>query len=203
MADHLNGHPRRVPSRRPLDVLAEASAVIWGAAALETDPVIAIGAAQEFALDLISRLLARVGAGRHVATCIAKRSDDGLSFLHAGLAISCSRDGDDSDDGNGPTVLDPVAEQTFGALLMLGHLTGEPVGVLLRSCPDTQHHAPDHTSVVQGWLVVDSYARPLSHDAIRAVAEDGSGAGPGARSGEAPHPETGVRYVAAFSLYAP
>jgi hypothetical protein len=179
----------------PAEVLAAASAVIWAAAALRDDPVDAIGDAQGFAIDVIERLVARIGPGRHLATCLAKRSD-GESILHAGLSIvrrGCER-----------AIRDTVAEQAFGALLMLGHLACEPVGVLLRSCSDAAHHVPGHTSTVQGWLVLDGHARPLSAASIRVIAGlGGDDDGPGPRSGAPPHPETGVRYRQAFSLYEP
>ena len=170
------------------EALAQASAVIWTTALLQPDPVRSISDAQEFATDLIARLMLHAGPGEHLVTCVTKRVRDEAG-LYASLPISCTE--------QTAEIPDSTAEQAFGALLMLGCLAREAVGLLMRSCADEHHDAPGHRSVVRGWVVQDGYARPLNQAAIRAVA--GGGAGPG--TGTAPHPEIGVRYETAYSLY--
>jgi hypothetical protein len=173
-------------TRRALDVVTKASTIVWSAAQTTKDPKGAIEDALGFATDLIARLMLRAGPGKHLVTCVTKRSDGSIG-LHVSMPIS----------GTAQTAVIPNAatEQAFGALLMLGFLTGEPVGMLMRSCSDDRHYAPRHTSVVRGWMVLDSYALPMKDSAICAIFTGGPGSAP------PPHPEKGVRYETAFSLY--
>jgi hypothetical protein len=175
---------------QPLDVLARVSAAVWATALFKEDPVKALNEAQEFAADLIARVMLRAGPGRHLVTCVTKQGD-AAAGLHVSLPISCTE--------KTAEIRDSIAEQAFGAVLMLGHLAREPVGLLMRSCPDDRHDAPGHPSTIRGWLVLDGYARPLKQAAIQAVACGSTGPDPGS----APHQEAGVGYETAFSLYQP
>jgi hypothetical protein len=89
------------------------------------------------------------------------------------------------------------AGTTFGALLVLGTLTATPIALLLRTCRDPCHAAPDHTSTLRGWVVRDRRAHPLSRGAVRTIAHAGRRPHPALPQ----HPEEGTRYEKAYSLY--
>lgn len=182
----------RVPARhawtRHADqVRRRTGRAIWDAAEAAADPLAAIQAARRLADDLLDRLARTVGDGEHVATGLA-RGDDGRPGLAADLAIARR--------GRGFLTDRAGAGAAFAALLLLGALTGEPVGIVLRSCRDPCHTAAGHLSTVRGWLLRERHAHPLSRGAIRTVA-----------GGRIPHPalpdhpEEGTRYEKAYSLY--
>ena len=160
---------------------------IWDAAEALADPLAAIEAARRLADGLLDRLARAGTAGEHLATGLA-RGDDGLPGLAADLALSRRERGCLTDREGAGTA--------FGALLLLGALTGEPVGIVLRSCRDPCHLMPGHTSMVRGWLLHERRAQPLSRGAIKTVA---GGRVPHPALPE--HPEEGTQYEKAFSLY--
>ncbi|GAA2064445.1 hypothetical protein GCM10009839_89930 [Catenulispora yoronensis] len=168
---------------------------IWDAAEGLPDPLTAIAAARRTAEDLLDRLARAAPEGEHLLTALA-RADDGYGGRpdgeEAGLAadLALSR--------RGPRCLTDRAGAGagFAGLLLLGALTGEPVGLVLRSCRDPCHALAGHESTVRGWLLREGHAEPLSRGAIRTVA-----------GGRVPHPalpghpEEGTRYEKAYSLY--
>lgn len=174
--------------RRPDHVRRRAGRAIWDAAEAEPDPLAAIDAARRLAADLVDRLARTAADGEHLATCLA-HGRDGEPGLAADLALS-RRGRRRVTDREG-------AGTTFGGLLVLGALTGAPVGLILRSCRDPCHTAAGHESTVHGWVVRDRRAHPLSRGAVRTIAR-----------GRRPHPalprhqEEGTKYEKAYSLYA-
>ncbi|GAA1967165.1 hypothetical protein [Catenulispora subtropica] len=188
-ADAVSRAPSRLWTKHADQVARAAGRAIWDAAESVPDPLAAIAAARRLAGDLLDRLARTAATGEHLATCLA-RGDDGTPGLAADLAMS-RRDRRCLTDRAG-------AGTTFGALLLLGALTGEPIGIVLRSCRDPCHTVPGHQSAVRGWLLREGYAHPLSRGAIRTVV-----------GGRTPHPalpdhpEEGTRYEKAYSLYPP
>lgn len=179
--------PSRLWTKDAGDVRRRAGQAIWHAAEGVPDPLAAIDSARRLADDLLDRLARTACEGEHLATCLA-RGDAGEPGLAADLAMS-RRDRACLTDRAG-------AGTTFGALLLLGALTGEPVGIVLRTCRGPCHTAPGHESTVRGWLLRERYAQPLSRGAIRTVA---GGRVPHPALPE--HPEEGTRYEKAYSLY--
>jgi hypothetical protein len=178
----------RLWTKQADQVARQAGRAIWDAAESIPDPLAAIADARRVADDLLDRLAGTAAVGDHLATCLA-RGDDGSPGLAADLAMA-RRDRSCLTDRAG-------AGTTFGALLLLGALTGEPVGIVLRSCRDPCHSAAGHESTVRGWLLRERYAHPLSRGAIRAVV---GGRRPHPALPE--HPEEGTRYEKAYSLYS-
>ncbi|MBW8804093.1 MAG: hypothetical protein JF587_09600 [Catenulisporales bacterium] len=162
---------------------------IWHAAEVAADPLAAIETARRLAEDVIDRLTRAADDGEHLLTCLA-RGDDGEAGLAADLAMSRR--------GRRCLTDRAGAGTTFGALLLLGALTGEPVGIVLRSCRDPCHTADGHQSTVRGWLLRDRFAQPLSRGAIRTVVHGGRAPHPALP----PHPEEGTSYEKAYSLYS-
>ncbi|MFL6113311.1 MAG: hypothetical protein ACJ786_18415 [Catenulispora sp.] len=168
---------------------------IWHAAEAAADPLAVIETARRLAEDVIDRLARAADDGEHLLTGLA-RGDDGEAGLAADLAMSRH--------GRRCLTDRAGAGTTFGALLLLGALTGEPVGIVLRSCRDPCHTADGHQSAVRGWLLRDRFAQPLSRGAIRTVVRGGRAPHPALSPHPAlpPHPEEGTRYEKAYSLYA-
>ena len=175
--------------RRAEHVRRRAGRAIWDAAEAEPDPLAAIDAARRLAADLVDRLARTVPDGEHLATCLARGrgSEPGLA---ADLALT-RRGRRRRTDREG-------AGTTFGGLLVLGALTGAPVGLLLRSCRDPCHTAAGHESTMRGWVVRDRRAHPLSRGAVRTIAHGGRRPHPALPQ----HPEEGTYYEKAYSLYA-
>jgi hypothetical protein len=168
------------------DVRSRTGRAIWDAAEGLPDPLAAIDAARQVADSLLDRLARGVSAGEHLATALA-RGDDGMPGLAADLALSRRERGCLTDRAGAGTV--------FAGLLLLGALTGEPVGIVLRSCRDPCHTMPGHVSTVRGWLLHERRAQPLSRGAIKTVA---GGRVPHPALPE--HPEEGTRYEKAYLL---
>lgn len=175
-------------TRHPGHVRRQAGRAIWGAAEAEPDPLAAIDAARRLAADLVDRLARGTSEGEHLATCLA-RGRHGEPGMAADLALS-RRGHHCLTDREG-------AGTTFGALLVLGTLTGAPIGLILRSCRGPCHAVVGHESAVCGWVVRDRWARPLSRGAVRTIARGGRRPHPALPQ----HPEEGTRYEKAFSLY--
>lgn len=177
-------------------VRERAASALWSAAesAVEAagcsgeDPARAIALAREFAADVIRRLIAGLAPGEHVATCITS-GRDGVPGLRSSLRISAT--------GEAAHVDDEAARHAFGALLMLGRLAREPVGVVVQSCADAAHD-DGHPYTVRGWVVDRGRARPLTRGAIRTLAGGSLGPHPALPA----HPRAEVEFVSAFDLYA-
>jgi hypothetical protein len=179
--------PSRPWTKHADQVRRRTGRAIWDAAEGVPDPLAAIGAARRVADDLLDRLAGTIAPGEHLATCLA-RGDDGEPGLAADLALSRR--------GRRCLTDRAGAGAPFGALLLLGALTGEPIGIVLRSCRDPCHTLPGHRSTVRGWLFRERHAQPLSRGAIKTVA-----------GGRIPHPalpdhpEEGTQYEKAYTLY--
>lgn len=176
-------------TRSPDHVRRRAGRAIWDAAEAEPDPLAAIDAARRLAADLVDRLARTASAGEHLATCLA-HGRDREPGLAADLALS-RRGRRCLTDREG-------AGTTFGGLLVLGALTGAPVGLLLRSCRDPCHTAAGHESTLRGWVLRERRAHPLSRGAVRTIAHGGRKPHPALPQ----HPEEGTQYEKAYTLYA-
>jgi hypothetical protein len=189
-------------TRQTDQVRSRAGRAIWHAAETEPDPLAAIEGARRLAADLVDRLVRTTPEGDHLATCLA-HGRHGEPGLGADLAMS-RRGRRCHTDREG-------AGTTFGALLVLGALTGAPIGLILRSCrgpcpsaaghESAGHesgHESSHESTVRGWVVRDRRAQPMSRGAVRTIARAGRRPHPALPQ----HPEEGTRYEKAYSLYA-
>lgn len=186
--------PRRTAARdrwiRQTDqVRSRAGRAIWEAAETRPDPLAAIDAARLLAADLVDRLVRTAPEGENLATCLAhgRNGDPGmgadLAMSRRGRRCRTDREG---------------AGTTFGALLVLGALTGAPIGLILRSCRGPCPSAGGHQSTVRGWVVRDRRAHPMSRGAVRTIARGGRRPHPALPQ----HPEEGTHYEKAYSLYA-
>ena len=178
--DQWTRHPDRVRRR--------AGRAIWDAAEAEPNPLAAIDAARRLAADLVDRLVRTAPDGEHLATGLA-HGRGGEPGLAADLALS-RRGRRCLTDREG-------AGTTFGGLLVLGALTGAPVGLILRSCRGPCHTAPGHESTLRGWVVRERRAQPMSRGAVRTIAGGGRRPHPALPQ----HPEEGTHYEKAYTLY--
>lgn len=175
-------------TRHPEHVRRRAGRAIWDAAEAEPDPLEAIDAARRLAADLVDRLARTALDGEHLATCLAHGRGDEPG-LAADLALS-RRGRRCLTDREG-------AGTTFGGLLVLGALTGAPIGLILRSCRDPCHTMPGHESTLRGWVVRERRAQPMSRGAVRTMARGGRRPHPALPQ----HPEEGTHYEKAYTLY--
>lgn len=163
------------------------AAALWAAAESGNDPARAITMAREFATDLIGRLVAGMAPGEHMATCITS-GRDGMPGLQASLRISA--------DEKVAHIDDEASRHAFGALIMLGCLAREPVGVVVQSCADAAHDG-GHAYTVRGWVVDRGRARPLTRGTIRTLAGGSLGPHPALPV----HPDAEVVFATAYDLY--
>jgi hypothetical protein len=164
--------------------------VIRDATRRDPDPVASIAAARVFATDLIERLMLTASPGEHVVTCVTRRLDDG-TYLSADLGISRGE--------HTAEISDDDVQQAFAALLILSRVTGQPVGLVMRSCPGRGRPAAGHECVYRGWVVHRGHAHALKQSSIRSIV----GAGSEPRPGRVPHPRSPARrYETAYPLYA-
>lgn len=164
------------------------AAALWSAADAGGDPERAVTLAREFAADLIRRLIGGLAPGEHMATCITT-GRDGMPGLQASLRISATAEAAHLEDDS--------ARHAFGALLMLGCLAREPVGIVVQSCADAAHER-GHGYMVRGWVVERGRARPLTKGAIRTLAGGSLGPHPALPA----HPAAEVEFASAYDLYA-
>ncbi|MEY9932942.1 hypothetical protein ABH926_007595 [Catenulispora sp. GP43] len=204
--------------RHPDQVRRRAGRAIWDAAESEPDPLAAIDAARRLAADLVDRLARTAPEGDHLATCLAHARGPDPGPADLSLTADPGLTANPSLTANPGLSADPGlaadlaltrrgrrcrtdregAGTTFGGLLVLGALTGAPIGLLLRSCRDPRHTAGGHESTLRGWVLRDRHAHPLSRGAVRTIAHAGRRPHPALPR----HPEEGTQYEKAYSLYA-
>jgi hypothetical protein len=153
----------------------------------------AITLARQFAAELIDRLVRTAGPGEHFVACVTRRFG-AEPAVHAGLVIVRQRA---TDSVPRAQISGPRGRRGFTGLLMYGSLTEEPVGLIMRSCADVRHFAPDHSCVIRGWVARDGRAVPMPQKTVWNAAGGPLGPHPCLP----PHPAGTIRYETAYSLY--
>ena len=154
----------------------------------------AIAVARQYAGELIDRLVRTAGVGEHFVACVTRRVGR-EPCLHAGIVIVRPRTRDT--DPPRAQISDPPTRGRFATLLMFGRLAEEPVGLVMRSCGDSEHDVAGHSCVVRGWVAHRGRAAPLRASTVRVLAGGSLGPHPCLP----PHPAEGIQYEKAYSLY--
>jgi len=147
----------------------------------------AIARARQFAAHLLDRLVRTAGPGWHFVACVTRRLGPAPA-VYAGIHIVRPA----LSTGGRPRarISGPPRRRGFTALLMYGVLAEEPVGLLMRSCADEWHFAPEHSCVVRGWVARDGRTFPMRRGTVRNTAGGPLGPHPCLP----PHPPDTIRY---------